>query len=295
VTFALIAGLLVWATRGSGDSASSPTSLAPRATSHRFDGTRAFALLREQVLDYGYRPAGSVALHKVSHRLRKLMPHGRFEAVTGHPGLRNVVGSVPGRKPVIVVGAHYDTEAAPVGFVGANDSAAGTAAVVTLARAFAKTRRPKGARAVRFVLFDGEEEPAGCEPFIKCGLRGSFSYAARHADDVRELILLDYIAQKQGLRFPREGGSTPALWSRLRFAARAVGVGALFPAGATFGTIYDDHTPFTARGIPAIDLIDFDYPPRDSLADTVDKVSRRSLDAVGEAVFRLVARERRAG
>jgi hypothetical protein len=80
----------------------------------------------------------------------------------------------------------------------------------------------------------------------------------------------------------------------MRSAAKAVGVGALFPAGATFGQIYDDHTPFTARGIPAIDLIDFDYPPRDSLADTVDKVSQRSLDAVGEAVFRLVARLRRS-
>ena len=42
----------------------------------------------------------------------------------------------------------------------------------------------------------------------------------------------------------------------------------------------------------AIDLIDFDYPQRDSLADNLGAVSQRSLDAVGEAVHRLVTRLR---
>ncbi|MDQ3676356.1 MAG: M28 family metallopeptidase [Actinomycetota bacterium] len=283
----------MWATRGSGDGSSAATrSLAPRATSNRFDGVRAFALLREQVQRYGHRPAGSPALHKLSQRLRRLLPRGHYEAVDGHPGLRNVVGSLHGRKPAIVIAAHYDVEAEPVGFVGANDGAAGTAAVVELARAFAKARRPRGARELRFVLFDGEEEPAGCEPFIECGLRGSRAYAARHGDEVHRLILLDYIAEKRGLRFRREAGSNAALWRRLRSAARAVGVGALFSSN-TSGRILDDHTPFTERGIPAIDVIDFDYPVRDTLADDLDQVSRRSLDAVGEAVYQLVARLRR--
>ncbi len=288
----LATGLLVWATLGSGDDAN---KVAPRAKVNTFDGARAFALLSEQVTKYGHRPAGSAALRSLAVRLRDLMPRGRFEDVPGHPGLRNVVGSVPGRLPAIVVAAHYDVEATPVGFVGANDGAAGTAAVVQLARTFDRTRRPRGARAVRFVLFDGEEEPAGCEPFYACGLRGSKAYAARHSTKVRSLILLDYIAEKRGLRFRREQGSDQALWSKLRSAARAVGVGALFPAGSVAGEIIDDHTPFTRRGIPAIDIIDFDYPPRDSLQDTLDKVSPRSLDAVGEAVYRLVARLRRPG
>ena len=148
---------------------------------------------------------------------------------------------------------------------------------------------------MRFVLFDGEEEPAGCEPFIECGLRGSKAYAARHADEVSSLILLDYIAEKRGLRFARELSSDEALWAKLRSAARAVGAGSLFPPTATAGAVLDDHTPFTQRGIAAIDLIDFDYPPRDSLQDTLDKVSQRSLDAVGETVLRLVLRLRRVG
>ena len=84
------------------------------------------------------------------------------------------------------------------------------------------------------------------------------------------------------------------LWGQLRSAARAAGVGALFSA-ETSPEILDDHYPFTQRGVRAIDLIDFDYPQRDSLDDNLDAVSERSLDAVGEAVFGLVARLRRPG
>jgi len=280
---------------GTDDSAAQPaaipaslTMLAPRATVNRFNGRGAFSLLREQVQDYGWRPAGSQALRRLAVRLRALMPRGRLEDVPGHPGLRNVVGSVPGRMPAIVVGAHYDVEAEPEGFVGANDGAAGTAAVVTLARAFARAPRPRNARALRFVLFDGEEQPAGCEPPVECGLRGSTAYAERHAGETRALVLLDYIAERQGLRFTREAGSDRALWAQLRSAATAVGVGSLVSAESS-SPVIDDHTPFTQRGVRAIDIIDFDYPQRDSLADNLDAVSERSLDAAGEAVHRLVA------
>lgn len=268
--------------------------LAPRARADRFDVTAAFALLREQVQQYGWRPAGSDALRRLAVRLRRLLPRGRFEAVPGHPRLRNVVGTVPGRRPAIVVAAHYDVEAVPEGFVGANDGAAGTAAVVTLARAFARARRPRAARELRFVLFDGEEEPAGCVPFEECGIRGSRAYAARHHRAIGALVLLDYIAGRQGLSFPREASSDARLWAQLRRAARAVGVGAVFP-NATGGGVIDDHTPFLRRGVRAIDVIDFDYPQRDSLQDDLDAVSRRSLDAVGEAVALLVTRLRRSG
>jgi len=267
-------------------------ALAPRPTSDRFPSGPAFALLREQVVRYGWRPAGSRALRRLSSRLRALLPAGRYEAIPGHPGLRNVVGSIPGRGKAIVLGAHYDVEARPMGFVGANDGAAGTAAVVWLARALARAPRRPGDRPLRFVLFDGEEEPAGCEPFEECGLRGSKAYAERHADATRSFVLLDYIAEAHGLSFPREATSDVALWRKLRTAASDVGVGALFPA-RTGGGVLDDHTPFLDREIPAIDVIDFDYPQADTLQDTLDKVSERSLDAVGEAAYLLVSRLRR--
>ena len=269
-------------------------ALAPRPRVDRFDETRAFALLREQVQRYGHRPAGSPALRRLADRLRSLLPRGRFEDVPGHPGLRNVVGRVPGRRPAIVVAAHYDVEAEPEGFVGANDGAAGTAAVVWLARALNREPRRRTDREVRFVLFDGEEEPAGCVDFEACGLRGSRAYATAHADELSNLVLLDYIAEKEGLRFTREQGSSSVLWSRLLTAARSVGVGSIFSAEVS-GEILDDHTPFVRRGVRAIDLIDFEYPQRDTLQDNLSRVSVRSLDAVGETVLRLVTQLRRPG
>jgi len=259
-----------------------PAAPAAGLRADRFDARRAFALARRQVEVYGWRPAGSRALRRLAEDLRRRLPRGRFEAIPGHPRLRNVVGTLPGSRPAILVGAHYDVEARPRGFVGANDGAAGTAAVVELARALRGTT----GREVRFVLFDGEEEPAGCDDFLACGLRGSTAYARRHAEAIGDMVLLDYVGER-GLRIPREEGSDPALWERLRAAARRVGAQATFP-DAVSGAIIDDHYPFTQRGVRAIDLIDFDYPYRDTLQDTLDKISPRSLDAVGETVYELV-------
>jgi hypothetical protein len=100
------------------------------------------------------------------------------------------------------------------------------------------------------------------------------------------MILLDYIAEK-GARIRREANSDIDLWSRLRRSARRVGAQATFPEGIG-PSLLDDHIPFLRAGIPAIDLIDFDYPHRDTLEDTPDKLSPRTLDNVGETVVDLL-------
>ncbi len=47
----------------------------------------------------------------------------------------------------------------------------------------------------------------------------------------------------------------------------------------------DDHTPFLEAGLPAVDIIDFDYPYWHTTGDTTDKVSAESLHAVGETLW----------
>jgi glutaminyl-peptide cyclotransferase len=258
----------------------------------RFDAERAWRLVLQQV-DHGQRPAGSPQLRRLAVRLRPLLPRGRFEPLPGEPGLRNVVGTLPGRRPGIVVGAHYDTLVKPKGFVGANNGAAGTAVVIEVARALAKTKPPDRAREVRFVLFDGEEPAAGLPEesanFYKSGLRGSRAYVAAHPDRTAAMVLLDYVGNKK-LRLPREGSSTISLWTRLRAAARKVGAQRFFPAEVG-EIITDDHTPFLRAGVPAIDLIDWSYPGHD-LRDGIGRLSPASLDAVGETVVELVLRLR---
>ena len=273
---------------GRDDDPQARAPLVPTPKTDRFDEDRAFALLRRQVERYGWRPAGSRALRRLAEDLRRRLPQGRFEPLgPDHRRLRNVVGTVPGPAPAIVIGAHYDVEARPKGFVGANDGAAGTAAVVELARVFARTKRPDDAPELRFVLFDGEEEAAGCDDFAECGLRGSRAYVRAHAgEDIQAMILLDYVGSKR-LRLPREGSSDELLWTRLREAARRVGVARVFPLTSDT-SLLDDHTPFLEEGIPAIDLIDWQYPYTDTMRDTVDKTSADSLDVVGETVADLL-------
>jgi len=262
-------------------------AVAPTAGTDRFDGARAMRHLRAQVR-LGPRPAGSPASRTLAERLRRQLPGGRFEAVPGPPaGMRNVAGRLPGRAPALLVGAHYDTKDIS-GFVGANDGAAGTAAVVELSRALAVGRRAC-AREIRFVLFDGEESPDDSLDFYSTGLRGSRSYAARHADRLGGAVIVDFVAH-HGARVRREAGSDPALWSRLRASAARVGVGAMFPAG-TVGEVLDDHTPFARAGVPSIDLIDTTYRHWHRTGDNLRAISADSLDAVGEALVDLLRRE----
>jgi hypothetical protein len=271
---------------GGGGSDDEGTSAA-QASADSFDADAAFKLIQQQVA-VGQRPAGSPQLRALSEKLRRMLPDGRFEQVPG--GLRNVVGTLPGTRPSIVVGAHYDTEYHPKGFVGANDGAAGTAAVIELARSLER-ELPEQHREIDFVLFDGEEDPPGCSDahFEQCALRGSKAYTKEHQDEVGEMILLDYIAN-EGLRIPREANSDRKLWDQLRAAAAETGHEDVFPPegqGPQFAVI-DDHIPFVEEGVPAIDLIDFSYRYADSLQDTPDKLDVAALDAVGETVNALV-------
>jgi glutaminyl-peptide cyclotransferase len=218
-----------------------------------------------------------------------MLPDGRFEPFPGsgpQQGLRNIVGVLPGRPPAILIGAHYDTQYRPKGFVGANDSAAGTAALIELARDL-RADLPANHREIRFVLFDGEEAPPGCRDrdFQYCALRGSRAYAAAHPGQVGDMILLDYIANR-GVRIPREANSNQALWDQLRRAADQVGAAAVFPTGLV-GGIIDDHIPFLEQGIPSVDLIDWSYPYKNSDQDTLDKLDPSALDQVGETVAQL--------
>jgi glutaminyl-peptide cyclotransferase len=265
----------------------------PATAAHpdRFDTGRAWSLVKLQ-LAYGQRPAGSPQLQALAGKLRARLPNARFEPIAGQPGLRNIVGTIPGSRPGIVIGAHYDTLADPAGFVGANNSAAGTAIVVQVARALDALKLRSG-REIRFVLFDGEEPPSGLPEdspdFEDTGLRGSRAYVKKHPRRTAAMILLDYVGNK-GLSLPREANSDGRLWAQLRSAARAVGAGSFFPGGV--GKSYlDDHTPFLRAGVPAIDLIDPFYDGH-STSDRIDKLSRTSIDAVGETIVELARRLR---
>lgn len=257
---------------------------APLSVPDRFDEHRAFRFLRWQVR-LGPRPAGSAAARRLAAKLRATVPAGRYEPVPG--GLRNVIGTLPGRDPghIVVVGAHYDTKNLP-GFVGANDGASGTAVVLQLARTFRpRTLRPT----LVFAFFDGEESPFGTpdDQFARTGLRGSrvASRSLRYAD---AMVLVDLVGDGD-LSLPREAGSSRRLWARLRTAAGRAGTARFFPP-ASQQEILDDHLPFRRAGVPAIDLIDFDFSCFHEACDDLSAVSPRSLDVVGETLVAFLSK-----
>jgi hypothetical protein len=139
-------------------------------------------------------------------------------------------------------------------------------------------------------MFDGEEAPAGRpdDQFIRYGIRGAKVAAPRYKH-AEAMILLDFVGE-HGLRIPREDYSNAGLWRRLRAAARAVGVGRVFPPSDLGSGIQDDHLPFIEQGVPSIDLIDFDFPCWHRRCDDLSRVSERSLDASGETVYELLRR-----
>jgi Zn-dependent M28 family amino/carboxypeptidase len=271
--------------------------------SSAFDGDRALGDLTAQV-HLGPRPAGSPAAHRTAELIARRMREAGLEGVEIQSPWENVVGTIPGSEAgTVVVGAHYDTKSGIPGFVGANDGASGVAVLLELARALPN---PLPGPAVQLVAFDAEEA-RGDRDFDADGTRGSRQYVAdaRRGGsqgavplrEIRAMVLFDMVGDCD-LRIPLEQNSDPSLYRVFGEAAtEATGepepfVGRSFPVG-------DDHVPFLRAGVPAVDLIDFDYGPGPSpgaywhtTEDTVDKVCPESLDAVGETALVAIPRIR---
>ncbi|MCC7519354.1 MAG: M28 family peptidase [Verrucomicrobiae bacterium] len=277
-----------------------------------FDENRALGHV-EKLVAIGPRPSGTpeierareylaARLHEAGLRVRRQVfvettPRGPIEFV-------NLLAELPGcwtdvlpwRRPrTVMVASHYDTKWLPeIRFVGANDGASSAAALIEIGRAaVAANLRPWGCR-LELAFFDGEE--AVREYSSDDGLHGS-RYYVRHAKEsgalarLRALILLDMIGDRDlSALLPR---GDPELTRRIFAAAETLGLRESFRYSEK--EILDDHTPFVSEGVPAVDLIDFDYGPANSwwhtAEDTLDKVSARSLGIVGRTVLKALETE----
>jgi Zn-dependent M28 family amino/carboxypeptidase len=199
-----------------------------------------------------------------------------------------------------VLTAHWDTRpwadqdvnpgnyAKPI--LGANDGASGVAVLLEFARIFTSNPPPAG---VDIVLFDAEDvgESGNSESYAK----GS-QYFAKHLPtdtQYKYAINFDMVGDKN-LEIRRESNSNmyaPALMEAVFKRARLLG----FPQFIDEETpgIYDDHIPLNQANIPAIDLIDFNYPDHTNrywhtMDDTPDKCSPESLHAVGTVILNIL-------
>lgn len=278
----LVAALLALACSGAGQ----PPAL-------RFDSAKAWDHLRTQVT-IGPRVSGSPANAAArQHILNTLAALGiaaveqPFTATTprGPVAMVNLIATLPGADPDrIVLGSHFDTKLfREFRFVGASDGASSTAALLEMGRVLAS--RPQRPFTIELIFFDGEEAVVEWGP--DDGTYGSRHYveAAQQAGTLktlRALILLDLIGDRS-LALRRETNSTPWLTDIIWNTARRLGHQAHFIAEAT--AIEDDHLPFMRAGVPAVDLIDLDYPAWHTADDTLEQVSANSLQVVGDVVL----------
>jgi Zn-dependent M28 family amino/carboxypeptidase len=105
---------------------------------------------------------------------------------------------------------------------------------------------------------------------------------------LRAAVVIDMIGDRD-LGILRDAGSTPWLTDILWKSAAGLGHGAHFLDEAV--PMEDDHVPFLRAGIPSTLLIDYDYGNRaqgrrfwHSPDDTLDKLSPKSLQIVGEVI-----------
>lgn len=260
-----------------------------------FDGQRAYDYTAKLV-SFGPHPSGSDAIKQTQnyiyselHQDTCKVDEDDFHADTpgGTIAMKNLVAKVPeSGKGIILLMTHYDTKRLP-DFVGAEDGGSSTGLMLELARHLC-SQKPKVA--IWMAFLDGEEA------VIDWDTNNDHTYGSRELvakmeldgdlKNIRAVILADMIGQK-GLTMKKESSSTPWLVDLIWSTAAKLGYQNIFVSQSTAAS--DDHDPFLAKKVPAVDLIDLDdyisegywHTPQ----DTMDKISAKSLAVVGHVML----------
>jgi len=259
-------------------------------TSPSFDSNKAWEHLR-QLVALGPRPAGSAAIEQSRTYIKnQLSAIGvpvteqawEDQTPTGRVHMVNLIATIPGAsKNRLVIGGHYDTKKFPFRFVGANDGGSSAAFLIELARVL-KARR--NALTIELLFLDGEEavlEWAGNDHTY--GSRHYVAEAKRTGSlaSLKAFILVDMIGDRD-LQIKRDLNSTTWLTDIIWAAAQKQQLSAYFRPDRV--QIEDDHLPFMDAGVPSVDVIDLEYPAWHTAGDTLDAVSARSLQVVGDVL-----------
>lgn len=279
-----------------------------------FSGERAFRYLKMQC-DFGPRAPGSEGHQKCGdflvEELKKYADSvweqafdytDREDTSRVYRG-RNIIASFNLKPPNnyrVLLCAHWDTrpyadkDADPANrrlpVPGANDGASGVAALLEMARILKQHPLDFG---VDIILFDLEDLGAYNASLYPDSLNqfciGSEHFAGSQPEyRPRYGILLDMVGdksliiKKEGYSVANAGSVVNKVWA----AARKTGASAFVEEEGEL--LQDDHVPFLKRGIPVIDLIDFDYPYWHTIQDTPDKCSAESLQQVGDVLVEVL-------
>ncbi len=253
------------------------------------DGARALAHVQKFV-GFGPRPFGSDALGKtadyIEGELKQLgLSPKRHEVVHEKEKrlIRNLYvqidGETPGKGPILIYGAHYDTKlteghsdaAHNFPFVGAIDGGGGPAVLIEMARELKS--RPQKPKVDIWLYWIDAEESLDFQWNDQRALLGSKAFCKMLAETgtlarVRAFVLLDLIGSKNH-KIDRDGNSHTKLQEIFEKAGRTIGTPerlyefptaeelAYYKRQGTPWGITDDHKTFSGYGIPSVLLIDF--------------------------------------
>lgn len=273
-----------------------------------FDGVTALGYVKTQ-LAFGPRIPNSIGAQRAGDWIVAQMKtradtviEQRWDHVTEKGDtlhLRNILARIhPAAAQRVLFVTHWDTR--PVSDLasdparrtlpmpGANDGASGVALFIALGDALKKTPATVG---VDLLFVDGEDY--GDFGTMKDVLLGSTYFAAHQPSPAyRPLygVLWDMIGDKN-LDIYQEPNSmqrAPEVVSLVWNQAQQLGYSKYFIPSPSNSGVVDDHIPLLDAGIHTIDVIDFDYPPHHTPDDTIDKLSARSLQIVGDVATALL-------
>ena len=270
----------------------------------QFDGERAYQDVHTQV-DFGPRlPASTAHAQTIEWITSGLSGAGwqvevQESSIQGQTA-KNIVARYGSGEPLLLIGAHYDTriyadqdpdpEQRTKPVPGANDGASGVGILMELGRVLPARldilQDQPGQ--VWLVFFDAEDN--GRIPGWEW-IMGSTAFVDQLAVRPDATVIVDMIGDAD-LNIYLEKNSDRELSAEIWQIADQLGYGKIFIPEYRY-SITDDHIPFLKAGLPAVDIIDFDYPFWHTVADTADKVSPDSLQAVGDTL--VVWIERRLG
>lgn len=255
-----------------------------------FDGQRAFQDLTAQV-DFGPRTPGSIGYENTKAWLIDILEEYNWDVQLQEfdqmgNSYTNIIASNEAEGPPIILGAHFDTrilsdedpnpEFRTTPVPGANDGASGVAVLTELARVIPDNYEEN----IWLVFFDAEDNGRieGLD-----WIMGS-TYFADNLNVTPEVVVIVDMIGDEDLNIYYERNSSPEYRAEIWASAQVLGFEEAFIAEEKY-KIIDDHLPFIQRGIPAVDLIDFDYEYYHTSEDTLDKVSPDSLEMVGKTLI----------
>ena len=207
----------------------------------------------------------------------------------GRMTFRNVVAELPGKGKPIIIGAHYDAKKLTLSpdFQAANDGASGVAVLLSVMKTIASQKKPFPFP-IHFIFFDGEE--CQIDYSENDGLHGSKKAAKDYTGKARAMILADMVGDDNwNLSIPEN--CSPELKKIVLQAAAELKLSDSVKQGSMH--VLDDHVPFFKAGIPAVNLIDFEYGPGNAYwhttEDKLDKIDPESLGKTADLILKILA------